>query len=69
MVITELPQDDAKKALEMLCLPVVTHLQVSSASTGFNEYHLLVYYNINFMILQSGRYQSRTRCIAEETFS
>ncbi|XP_044477067.1 transportin MOS14-like [Mangifera indica] len=27
MVITELPQDDAKKALEMLCLPVVTHLQ------------------------------------------
>ncbi|KAL5747312.1 hypothetical protein ACOSP7_024309 [Xanthoceras sorbifolium] len=27
MVITELPQDDAKKALEMLCLPVVTPLQ------------------------------------------
>ncbi|KAH9719970.1 transportin MOS14 [Citrus sinensis] len=27
MVITELRQDDAKKALEMLCLPVVTPLQ------------------------------------------
>ncbi|KDO69836.1 hypothetical protein CISIN_1g002041mg [Citrus sinensis] len=27
MVITELPQVDAKKALEMLCLPVVTPLQ------------------------------------------
>ncbi|KAK3170493.1 hypothetical protein Dsin_032664 [Dipteronia sinensis] len=27
VVITELPQDDAKKALEMLCLPVVTPLQ------------------------------------------
>ncbi|XP_044485028.1 transportin MOS14-like isoform X2 [Mangifera indica] len=27
MVITELPQDDATKALEMLCLPVVTPLQ------------------------------------------
>lgn len=35
MVITELRQDDAKKALEMLCLPVVTPLQVSSVSIGF----------------------------------
>lgn len=28
MVITELPPDHAKKALEVLCLPVVTALQV-----------------------------------------
>lgn len=35
MVITELPQDDAKKALEMLCLPVVTPLEVSYAFNGF----------------------------------
>lgn len=50
MVITELPQDDATKALEMLCLPVVTPLQVSSACTGFIEFYLLVGDNTNFMI-------------------
>ncbi|KAG5042318.1 hypothetical protein JHK87_006233 [Glycine soja] len=27
MVVTELPQDDAKRALEALCIPVITHLQ------------------------------------------
>lgn len=31
MVITELPPDHAKKALEALCLPVVTPLQVGSS--------------------------------------
>lgn len=29
MVVTELPPDDAKRALEALCIPVITPLQVS----------------------------------------
>jgi transportin-3 len=34
MVITELPPDNAKRALEALCLPVVTPLQVGVISSG-----------------------------------
>jgi transportin-3 len=29
MVVTELPLDDAKRALEALCIPVISPLQVS----------------------------------------
>lgn len=40
MVITELPPDHAKKALEALCLPVVTSLQVSN---GLWRYSIILY--------------------------
>lgn len=41
MVITELPPDNAKTALEALCLPVVTPLQVGFISSGVIHLNLL----------------------------
>ena len=46
MVVTELPQDDAKRALEALCIPVITHLQVSVQST---EIFLIIHFLLMFL--------------------
>lgn len=42
MVVTELPLDDAKRALEALCIPVISPLQVSVCVLRFIKLILLM---------------------------
>lgn len=47
MVVTELPPDDAKRALEALCIPVITPLQVSVQSA---EIFLVIHFLLMFLL-------------------
>lgn len=58
MVITELPSEQAKKALEAVCLPSVAPLQVSLLSKIFGM--TLRCQNTNNLRLLSGDDQSRS---------
>lgn len=71
MVITELPPESAKDALDQLCSSVVTPLQVSSVHFGFisTAYSCFWLTMDHFCDTLTGSYQPRSRSFREETCS